>query len=549
MEPTVESQRRAGFELAWIVTIAVLLCAGSIYWSVPDSLLSRLESAGRWNVNGILALVVVVPLGATAFAVRRYRDAVGAQRMLAHLSLHDPLTGLPNRRHLHEILPGVLHHARRHNTRNALFLVDLDGFEAVNDTHGHEVGDQLMRAVAARLRAEAGQGRFVARHGGDEFVILDPSQDTPEQGLRMARDLVKLMEVPFDLGQNRIAISASVGIAFGEAGTEPEALVRDAGTAMYEAKNFPDRAAVFDPSMRSRLTPANAERRLEEALTAGEFRLYFQPLVSLRDSRLLGVEGLLRWDHPDRGLLRPADFLTQLDETGLIVPVGRWVLGEACRQARSWADAAPEGSRPLRVSVNVSPRQLSQSDFIDVLTEAIDSNGIDPAQIYLELTETALVSDARMAWAALRAAHDVGVGLALDDFGTGFSSIGHLRSFDLELVKLDRSYVVGLGESAEGDAIVRHIVALARSLGIATLAEGVSEAVHVQRLLDVGCELGQGEYFADAQPSSVIDRLIARHGAGVTPDQSRLVESDPNPSGTVVVPDLRRAEVGTEPTR
>jgi Amt family ammonium transporter len=301
--------------------------------------------------------------------------------------------------------------------------------------------------------------------------------------------------------------------------------------------------------MRNRLTPANAERRLEEALTAGEFRLYYQPLVSLHDSRLLGVEALLRWDHPDRGLLRPADFLTQLDETGLIVPVGRWVLGEACRQARSWADAAPVGSRPLRVCVNVSPRQLSQSDFVDVLAEAIDSNGIDPAQIYLELTETALVSDARMAWAALRAAHDMGVGLALDDFGTGFSSIGHLRSFDLELVKLDRSYVVGLGESAEGDAIVRHIVALARSLGIATLAEGVSEAVHVKRLLDVGCELGQGEYFADAQPSSVIDRLIARNGTGVTPEQSRPVESDPNPSGTVVVPDLRRAEVSPEPTR
>jgi EAL domain-containing protein (putative c-di-GMP-specific phosphodiesterase class I) len=282
------------------------------------------------------------------------------------------------------------------------------------------------------------------------------------------------------------------------------------------------------------MTPANAERRLEEALERGEFRLFFQPLVGLRDARLIGVEALLRWAHPERGILLPAEFLTSLEETGLIVPVGRWVFHEACRQARVWADAAPDGSRPLRVSVNVSPRQLAQSDFPEMIREGIEANGVDPAQMYLELTETALVA----AWPALGAARKIGVGLALDDFGTGYSSISHLRSFDLELVKLDRSYVVGLGESLEDDAIVRHIVALARSLGIATLAEGVSERSHVDRLLELGCELGQGRYFADAQPSSVIDRLIVRHSAGVSPERGMAEPSED--SGTVVLPTLRQ---------
>ena len=419
-----------------------------------------------------------------------------------------------------------------------MLFVDLEGFSAVNDTYGHEAGDQLMTAVAARLRSEVGAGRFVSRYAGDEFVIVDPSPSTRENGSRLAREVVALIEVPFDLGEDRIGVSASVGIAFGDSTDDPETLVRDAETAMYEAKRTPDRTAVFAPTMRSRMTPANAERRLEEALERGEFRLFFQPLVGLRDARLIGVEALLRWAHPERGILRPFEFLTALEETGLIVPVGRWVFHEACRQARVWADAAPDGSRPLRVSVNVSPRQLAQSDFPEMIREGIEANGVDPAQMYLELTEMALVTDVRVAWAALGAAREIGVGLALDDFGTGYSSISHLRSFDLELVKLDRSYVVGLGESPEDDAIVRHIVALARSLGIATLAEGVSERSHVDRLLELGCELGQGQYFADAQPSAVIDRLIARDSAVVSPERD-TAEPDED-SGTVVLPTLRR---------
>jgi predicted signal transduction protein with EAL and GGDEF domain len=378
----------------------------------------------------------------------------------------------------------------------------------------------------------------VSRYAGDEFVIVDPAPQTIEHGSRLAREIVRLIEVPFDLSEDRIGISASVGIAFGDSTDDPETLVRDAETAMYEAKTSPDRTAAFGPTMRNRMTPANAERRLDEALERGEFRLFFQPLVGLRDARLVGVEALLRWAHPERGLLRPADFLPALEDTGLIVGVGRWVFQEACRQARHWADSAPDGARPLRVNINVSPRQLSQSDFAEMISEAVEANGVNPAQIYLEVTEIALVSDVRVAWAALGAARQIGVGLVLDDFGTGYSSISHLRNFDLELVKLDRSYVVGLGENSEDDAIVRHIVALARSLGIATLAEGVSERGQVERLLELGCELGQGQYFADAQPDEVIDRLIARAAAGVTPGPE--TGEPTGDSGTVVLPTPRR---------
>ena len=532
----VESERRAGVELAWIVVLGIGLCVAAIYWSIPEQILDRVGSRDSWNVNGLLALVVVLPLGAMAFAFRRYGDAVGAQRELTRLSLHDPLTGLPNRRHLREVFPVAAQHARRQNTRAALMFCDLDGFKAVNDTYGHEVGDRLMVAVADRFRTAAGTDRYVSRFAGDEFVIIDPAPVTSDHSSRFTRDLVRTIEEPFEVGEDRISISVSIGLAFAEPNADLDETVRDADTAMYEAKASQERTAVYDASMRGHLTSATAERRLESALTNGEFRVLYQPIVALKSNELIGVESLLRWDDPERGMVRPDDFLAALEETGLIVPVGRWVFEEACRQAKRWSALTAKGGRAPRVTVNVSPRQLSQSDFIEMLSDALRNSGADPGQLYLELSETALFADLRGAWTGLRAAREVGVGLAIDDFGTGYSSISHLRNFDLDLLKLDRSYVLGLGNSEQDDTIVRHILSLAQSLGIATLAEGVSSKEQVSRLIELGCELAQGFFFADAQPEGVIDALIAHAGQLHAP----VAEPVDSTAGTVVSPTMRR---------
>ncbi len=528
VDDLVETERRAGVELALIVTVGVVVCVLAIVYRIPDLVTDRLVRGRGLDTNGLLALLVVAPLGAVVFATRRYRDASRAQRELTRLSLHDPLTGLPNRRHLRAVVPGAARHARRLNTRVAMLFIDLDGFKAVNDTWGHEVGDRLMRSVADRLVEGAGPERFVARYAGDEFVVCDPAPAAPEQSERLARELVDLLEIPFEFGEDRIRISASVGIAFADTNSDVDEVVRDADTAMYAAKGTPRRVAVFEPTMRSRLTPANAERRLEKALADGEFRLFYQPLVALGSGRMVGVEALLRWAHPERGLLFPGDFLPALEDTGLIVPVGRWVLQEATRQARHWATVSPPGGQALRVTLNVSPRQLAQSDFVDSLSGALTASGADPSQVFIELTESALVADVHTIWTAVQGARELGVGLALDDFGTGFSSLSHLRDFDLSLVKLDRSFVARMGTSQTDDTIIGHVIALARSLGVTTLAEGITDEHQVRRLVELGCQLGQGFYFADPQPAPVIDALIERqteiHGvAPPTPDQATVV--------------------------
>ena len=509
VERIVESEHRAGVDLAWIVVFGIVLCGLAIAFAVPDQLLGRVNDIDALDLNGIVALVFVLPAGASLFALRRYRDAIGAQRQLTHLSLHDALTGLPNRRHLREVIPASFVHARRHNTQAAVLFIDLDGFKVVNDTYGHEVGDELMKAVAERLRLICEPDCWAARYAGDEFVLIDPAPHTHEAAKRFAIDVVAAIEVPFELGEDRISISASVGVSFGDVTDQPEDVLSNADTAMYASKSSTNRVAVYSDAMRLSLTPVTAERRLQAALNNGEFKLLFQPIVALRTGAVVGAEGLLRWDDPTRGEIAPLDFLSALEDTGLIVPVGRWVFAEACRQARRWADLAPAGANPLRVTVNVSPRQLSQVDFIDDVAFAIEDAGVEPGMVYLEFTESALIGDPRAAWSALARVRELGVGLALDDFGTGFSSLTHLRTFDLDLLKLDGSYTDNLGTDSKDDATVRHILSLARALGIATLAEGVAEPRHIDLLLELGCELGQGYYFARPMPASMIDGLVS----------------------------------------
>ncbi len=541
----VESERRAGVDLAWIVILGIAICVAAIVFAIPDRLLNEIEDLDSLDFNGAFALAIVVPLGASFFAIRRYHDAIGAQRELTRLSLHDALTGLPNRRHLREVMPSAFRHAQRHNTQAAVFFLDLDGFKAVNDTYGHEVGDKLMQAVADRFRHCCEPDKWAARYAGDEFVLIDATCPTHDHAARFAAELVKLIEAPFELGEDQISISASVGVAFGDDSTDPVDVLSDADSAMYEAKSGDDRTALWTDSMRSLLTPSNAEKRLEIALEAEQLKLLFQPIIALRTRQMVGVEALLRWDDPERGVITPDDFLSALEDTGLIVPVGRWVIAEASRQARRWQDMTPQGQIPLRVTVNISPRQIAQADFVDDIRTALGDAAVTPNLVYVELSEIALVSDPHVAWRALNQIHDLGVGLALDDFGTGYSSLTHLRNFDFDLLKLDGSWIHTLGANPRDEAIIRHVVSLGREMGIATIAEGISEASHADLMLEFGCELGQGFYFSEAQPIGVIDELLRRRtGAQPTPDHAGAAETrgsghDAAEQSDVVVPTSR----------
>jgi len=492
-EQESESEHRAGVDLAWITVASVSLVAAAIWLNTPDRVVGWLNSSGTLNFNGLLALMIVAPLGATLFATRRYRDAVVAQRELAHLSDHDALTGLPNRRNLWRTLPLAFAEARRVNSRSGVMFVDLNGFKLVNDTYGHEVGDRLMVAVGERLLDLCGDSLWVARFGGDEFVVIDPTPTTEEMCFKFAQRVVSDLSRPFELDQDRISISASVGISFGTIGDDPESVVKDADLAMYEAKDSGDQVAVFSDAMRASLTPATAGARLERAIAEGEFRLVYQPMVLIETGAVVGVEALLRWDDPERGVMNPIDFLPALETTGLMVPVGRWVMNEVCRQARRWADMMPVGVPPLRVSMNVSPRELSQSDFVSELGMAIDLAGTDPSCVYLEANETALTADSRKAWTALTGARELGVGLAVDNFGRGFASLGHLRNFEFDLLKLDGPFAAGIVDTGPGGAVVRKVIELAAEMGIAVLAEGLTHESTLSKLGTAGCVLGAGK--------------------------------------------------------
>jgi diguanylate cyclase (GGDEF)-like protein len=463
---------------------------------------------------------VVLPLAALAYSYRRYTEAVHVRAELARLSLHDSLTGLPNRLCLREWIDEALRESARGNNRIAVLFVDLDRFKVINDTYGHETGDQLMMDVAERLRSVVRPGDRILRYGGDEFVMVCRDVHHTAGAERVAAHLVQTLEEPFELGQDRVRISCSVGIAIAEERCDdPDDLVRDADTAMYAAKGRAAGSwAVFDRSMNERLTRASAESRLRAAIERGEFLLHYQPVVSVPDGRIVGVEALLRWQDPERGLVPPDEFIPALEETGLIVPVGQWVLEEACRQAHAWNRNHPE-REPLEVAVNVSARQLAHTDFREVVSRAVNGAGVPPRQICLEITEGVLLHDVISAWATLRQAKSLGVRLALDDFGTGYSSLSYIRRFALDVLKVDRSFVDGVASNPVDAAIVEHVVAMAHALGMATVAEGVEDREQLAALRRMGCDVAQGVLFSKAVPPEAIDDLLRKEAvaAGAAP--------------------------------
>ncbi len=435
------------------------------------------------------------------------------ESQLAHQATHDPLTGLPNRVLLLDRLEQALDRARRHAKRVAVLFLDLDHFKVVNDSLGHGVGDQLLVAIADRLRTVVRPGDTIARFGGDEFVVLCEDLETRADAVAVAERVNSIISGPFEVDESEVFVGVSIGVAFpDDVNAEPGTLIRDADAAMYRAKERGRaRWEVFDNAMRAsavdRLDVENALRRAQERR---ELRVFYQPIVSLRTGAIEGVEALIRWEHPDRGLLLPGDFIHVAEETGLIVPMGAWVLDQACRQVMRWQAANPSLD-PLVLSVNLSGRQLGHPSLVTDVRAIIRDTHINPSQVQLEITESVLMDDVEMSEDTLDQLRRLGVKLAVDDFGTGYSSLSYLRRFPVDVLKVDRSFVDGLGRDPSDSAIVTAIVTLAHTLGLSAVAEGVETSRQLEELRNLRCDMAQG--YLMARPASGHDtgELLARN--------------------------------------
>ena len=437
---------------------------------------------------------------------RDISERKSAELELAHRALHDGLTGLPNRTLFLDRLGQALRRARRRDRGVAVVFLDLDRFKLVNDSLGHKAGDRLLVDVAMRLSSALRPSDTLARFGGDELTLLCEDIGDVEHARAIAQRLLDTFAEPFVVQDGEAFLQASVGIALSRDGFEaPEDLIRDADAAMYRAKARGQGVELFDEAMRQDVRDRLAlEAALRRGIGRGELRLHCQPLVSLADARIEGFEALVRWEHPERGLVPPGSFIPLAEETGLIVPIGAWVLNEACATLRRIIDET--GMASLQVSVNVSPRQLQQPDFVAQVRAALEDNGLEPSCLVVEITESAIMEAG--AAAILRALKDIGVRLAMDDFGTGYSSLAHLRRFPLDVIKVDRSFVAALGDG-QGSSIAGAIVSLAHALGLRTVAEGIEDDEQRRAVLALGCDVGQGFHFARPMPADDLTRLLA----------------------------------------
>jgi diguanylate cyclase (GGDEF)-like protein/PAS domain S-box-containing protein len=449
-------------------------------------------------------------------AIRDVTERKLAADALAHQATHDPLTGLPNRTLLLDRLDHALARARRSGAKLAVVFLDLDDFKLVNDTLGHDVGDLLLVALTPRLSATLRPGDTIARFGGDEFVVLCEELEADPDAIHIAERITQACSRPVLIGDQEHIVTVSAGVVIVEAGAAtPTDVLRDADAAMYRAKAIgTGRVEVFDEGMRARLTERIAiESELRRALVHDELRIFYQPVVSLPYSEVVGVEALLRWEHPVRGLLEPAEFMHIAESTGLIVPIGEWVLEQACRQAVTWQAARGEGKVPIRMSVNLSPRQVARSDVGASVARILRSTGLAAELLDLEISEGSLHEEGEASGQTLRELKDVGVRLVLDDFGTGYASLGHLKRFTIDALKIDRSFVDGLGRDTEDSAIVGAVLSMARALDVGVTAEGVETSDQLRRLREQGCDFAQGYLFSRPAPAGELAELLDVGGA------------------------------------
>jgi diguanylate cyclase (GGDEF)-like protein len=431
-------------------------------------------------------------------------------------ALHDALTGVPNRVLMLERLEHAFLRGRRSTKTSAVFFVDLDRFKAVNDSHGHHVGDELLVAVAERLTGVLRPGDTLARLSGDEFVILCEDLDGPSQADAIVGRVDAVLALPFALSGAEVRMTASIGIAFtGRGNDAPEQLLRDADLAMYRTKRQRGSRQVIDlRELHLAEDQADLERALPGAAGRGELKLVYQPIVATVDGRLTGVESLLRWTHPSRGPVSPSVLVPLAARSGEIVEIGRWVLQQARSDQRRW-----QGDRAvdLAVSVNVSAHQFMSAGFADTVAAVLDAASTDPALLTLEVSESVFARDGDRALVVLNDLKGLGVTFALDDFGTGDSSLSHLMRYPVDTIKVDRAFVANLGHDRASHTIVRAVIELAHDLGMSVVSKGVETAEQRDRLTALGCDACQGRYFAAPMFASSLGALIRAHADGGSP--------------------------------
>lgn len=509
-----ERALRLLFVAAWLVAVVVAVVGEVV--PARSALPVWYESAFR--VASLAAAVAVFLLLLWQFRSRllgALTQARKSEERAVHDAAHDTLTGMPNRASFTERIRRALEYARKDEAfRFAVLFLDLDRFKNVNDSLGHTVGDLLLVEIAKRLRACVHPDDAIARLGGDEFVVLLENIGKAEDAERVAERLQAELKAPFVLDGHEFYTTASIGIVSGSIDyLSPEDLLRDADTAMYIAKaGGKARHKVFGEEMRTRAVGLlRLETDLRRAVTLGEFVVYYQPIVSLKRGEIIGFEALVRWEHPERGLILPNDFVPIAEETGLIVPIGLHVLREACVKADLWLTKFPD-RRPLSISVNLSPVQLALPGLVTQVGQVLRETGLRGRHLRLEITESTIMRDAELAVAALSELRALGVRAHVDDFGTDYSSLGSLHRLPVDALKIDRSFVHGMNGSAgqdESTQIVQTITTLAHALGMAVVAEGVETPEQLQRLREMGCDQGQGFYFSKPVDPRTAEAIIA----------------------------------------
>jgi diguanylate cyclase (GGDEF)-like protein len=466
---------------------------------------------------------------------------------LTFLATHDVLTGLPNRKLILDRTEQLLARSRRHATLPAAVFIDLDNFKLINDTLGHQAGDELLCAVAARLQSAVREPDTLGRLGGDEFVVIAEDISVEAGPELIAERLLEALSEPFTLAESeaRLKVTASIGVAASKCSAADE-LLRDADIAMYRAKcNGKDRYVAFESEMQGAIkSRLELEMDLRDGLQNNEFFLVYQPIFCLSDMSPSAVEALIRWEHPVRGVVQPEEFIPLLEETGLINEIGGWVLREACAQGASWREAGCA----IEIAVNVSARQLDNDEFVTELEDALESSGLDPHALTIEITETTLMRDTEQTIRRLSAVKALGVRIAIDDFGTGYSSLTHVQKFPVDSLKIDRSFISGLKDNKEGEALIHTLVQLGKALSIETVAEGIEMQQELSLLQGECCDSGQGFLFAKPLDLAATDAFLMRWAdeaqqppaiAGSITSVSDSPTAVPSPSSTRTSSSLR----------
>ena len=496
--------------------------------AIDDANVSYERLAKRANGISDIGTVAVVLFAALILALLQRQRTKWAGHM-AHQALHDPLTNLPNRLLFKDRVEHALARSERNGLKNAVLLFDLDNFKSVNDTLGHEIGDHLLIGVAERVQTCLRPADTVARLGGDEYAILLEDVESAKVAETVARRVLTSLDQPFELKGHRVLVNGSIGIDVCTHLDPIEDILANADVAMYAAKaRGKGTCELYEPNMRHAIvTRVDLESDLRNALDANEFILQYQPIIEVATGTVAGVEALVRWMHPTRGLVPPLDFIPLAEQTGLILPLGKWVLETAAIQAKKWQLEHPM-SPPLRVGVNLSARQLQDDGLIGVISEVLEATGLEPSSLILEVTESVLMRDTQSTMEVLRDIKRLDVQIAVDDFGTGYSSLSYLKHFPVDVIKIDKSFVDGIENGSEDAKLVRAIIQLGESLGLKTVAEGIETRAQLEELRRLGCKEGQGFYVARPLDQKMMDLVLDKTRFE---DDQEFIDATPEPVG------------------